>query len=137
MRWRRSPVVSRRWNSIGRRVVYRAGSQSLAAHEILAHAGALGENYIVIAITIPEGVYVEEIELQWLPEWEIGTTRSIGDEWLTRGRSAVLKVPSKVIAVEYNYVINPEHEDFARLTMSDPEPFRFDQRLLERFIGLR
>jgi hypothetical protein len=38
-----------RWNSKGRA----AATQSLAALEILAHAAALGEDYVAIAIEIP------------------------------------------------------------------------------------
>jgi RES domain-containing protein len=125
-----------RWNSQGRAVVYTAGTQSLAALEILAHASALGDDYVVVGIEIPGALAIEEIELRSLPDWHIATTRSIGDAWFARRASAVLRVPSKVIAAEFNYILNPTHDDFGQLTIYDPEPFRFDQRLLERFMGL-
>jgi RES domain-containing protein len=100
-----------RWNSPGRAVV-------------------LGDDDIVVGLEIPGALAIEEIELRSLPDWHIATTRSIGDAWFARRASAVLRVPSKVIAVEYNYILNPTHDDFARLTVHHPEPFRFDQGLL-------
>jgi len=60
----------------------------------------------------------------------------MGDRWLERGRTAVLQVPSKVVPAEANYVINPAHPDFP-LRIAQPEPFRFDARLLERWVGIR
>jgi RES domain-containing protein len=56
---------------------------------------------------------------------------------LEQGRTAVLQVPSRVIPVEPNYVLNPVHPDFQRLRIAPPEPFRFDERLLERWVGIR
>ncbi len=54
----------------------------------------------------------------------------IGDGWLDAKRAAVLKVPSALVPVEYNYVINPEHPDFALITTGDPTGFPLDPRLL-------
>jgi RES domain-containing protein len=42
-----------------------------------------------------------------------------------------LSVPS-VILGERNYVLNPAHSDFARIEFAEPEPFRFDLRLISR-----
>jgi RES domain-containing protein len=30
---------------------------------------------------------------------------------------------------EFNYLLNPHHADFARITLGKPEPFSFDGRL--------
>ena len=123
-----------RWNSAGRAAVYTAGTQSLAALEILVHAAALGDDYIAVRIRLPVDLRIETIPLSTLGDWETETTRSIGDRWLAGETSAILCVPSKVIPVEFNYVLNPAHPDFRRVIIADPEPFRFDQRLLERLL---
>ena len=44
-------------------------------------------------------------------------------------RSAVLALPS-VITEETNYLLNPAHPDFRKITIGKPEPFAFDPRLL-------
>jgi RES domain-containing protein len=42
----------------------------------------------------------------------------------------VLKVPSAVTLVEFNYLLNPEHRDFASIEIGDPQPFKLDYRLI-------
>jgi RES domain-containing protein len=126
-----------RWNSKGRAVIYAAATQSLAALEILAHAAALGEDYVVIAIEIPRDLAIEEVRSGDLALWDLAHTREVGDRWVERGHTAVLQVPSKVIPAEANYILNPVHPDFTRLRIANPKPFRFEERLLERLVGIR
>jgi len=128
-------VYGGRWNSPGLAAVYTASTQSLAALEILAHTAALSDDYVAIRIEIPADVFIEHIQLADLPDWKTETTRSRGDAWLAEEGSVAVCVPSKVIPVEFNYVLNPIHRDFKRLIIYDPEPFRFDRRLLDRFIN--
>jgi RES domain-containing protein len=80
---------------------------------------------------------IESVSEQELPDnWgtlkvaEQYATREIGDEWLRHRRSAVLAVPS-VVSGERNVLLNPEHPEFARITLHDPVPFRLDVRLIK------
>jgi RES domain-containing protein len=41
----------------------------------------------------------------------------------------VLQIPSVLVPEEHNFLLNPEHGDFARLRFGKPQPFRFDPRL--------
>ncbi len=54
--------------------------------------------------------------------------------WVMPGRtsreSLALLVPSAIIAVEFNVLLNPVHPSYTNVIWSAPEPFRFDQRLL-------
>ncbi len=54
---------------------------------------------------------------------------SIGDNWVGSGVSAVLRVPSVIIPSEFNYLLNPVHEDFRRCVWGKPRLFKFDPRL--------
>ena len=56
---------------------------------------------------------------------------TIGDEWLRSKTSPVLRVPSVIIPDESNFLLNPAHADFAKLSISKPEDFRFDPRLIK------
>jgi RES domain-containing protein len=38
-------------------------------------------------------------------------------------------VPSVIVPSEYNYLLNPDHPDFALITMAEAIPFTFDQRM--------
>jgi RES domain-containing protein len=57
-------------------------------------------------------------------------SQAIGDRWVAERRSAVLRVPSAIIEVESNYLLNPGHPEFGRITISAPVPFAFDARLI-------
>ena len=124
-----------RWNSPGLSVVYMAESRSLAALEMLVHLNSqslLGK-YVVGQAAIQEK-WIESVRIDSLPaNWrEFPTSpelRTVGDRWLKAGKSAVLKVPSAVVVGEFNYLLNPAHADFAKITFGEFQPFAFDARL--------
>jgi RES domain-containing protein len=59
-------------------------------------------------------------------------TREIGDRWVQERRSAVLALPSAVVPVDTNFLLNPEHADFKRIRIASPIDFDFDPRLINR-----
>jgi len=66
------------------------------------------------------------------PRGRTRAAQAIGARWVARGTSLVLQVPSVVIRPESNFLINPEHREFAALTIPKPEPFVFDLRYFAR-----
>ena len=56
-------------------------------------------------------------------------TQDFGAKWRREQRTAVLRVPSVVVLGEFNYLLNPAHPDFAKITLGQPAPFAFDTRL--------
>ena len=124
-----------RWNSPGMPVVYLAESRSLAILETIVHLGSedtptgfeMGEAAF-------DSTFVEVFDPSRLPAtWnsELGSPelKRVGDDWLTGGTSAVLKVPSVVVPVEFNYLLNPKHPDFFKIRCVQPQPFSIDFRL--------
>lgn len=124
-----------RWHSEGTRVVYTAESVALATLEILVHMRQLKvPQYRVIPCYFHEAL-VQELDAAKLPEnWSDPTApiplRQFGDQWARDRVSAVLKVPSAVTLVEFNYLLNPEHPDFAAIDIGEPRPFKLDYRLI-------
>ena len=59
----------------------------------------------------------------------------VGDGWIRAAGSAVLAVPSAVIAPETNFLLNPRHPDFSRIRIGQPESFEVDARLVGGQIG--
>lgn len=126
-----------RWNNKGVRVVYSAESLSLAALEVMVHApfyNAL-KNYVCIPIDFGSNLS-QEISIEDLPDnWQADpipeSVQAIGDRWIQNQESIILKVPSTIIPVEYNYLINPAHPDFKKLVIHSPQQFTFDLRLLK------
>jgi len=41
----------------------------------------------------------------------------------------VLKVPSSVVDGDHNFLLNPNHKDFGKVSVINIEPFTFDERL--------
>lgn len=56
-------------------------------------------------------------------------TRSYGDAWVNEQRSLTLKVPSVVLPMSYNYLINPNHPRFAAATVTAHGAFEYESRL--------
>ncbi|MDQ3817987.1 MAG: RES family NAD+ phosphorylase [Acidobacteriota bacterium] len=125
-----------RWNSVGVRMVYTAGSVSLAVLEILVHlenADVLPA-YSLCAVHFDGNVVTSLDRLRLPPNWRESPSPpellAIGDGWIAGAESAVLEVPSAIVESESNYLINPAHRDFASLVIEKPRPFKFDPRLL-------
>ncbi len=125
-----------RWNSPGRAVVYAAESIALAALELLVH---VRETSVLYAYSVHAVHFADRHVMTVKPRSLPATWRhspaphalaSIGDAWLRDGTSVVLRVPSAVIPMETNYLINPLHPDFSSLTTEGPLDFDFDPRLL-------
>jgi len=55
----------------------------------------------------------------------------VGDAWVREARSAVLALPSVIVAEEPNFLLNPAHSDFKKILIGKPRRFAFDPRLLE------
>ena len=128
-----SMLYAGRWHSEGTRGGYTAESIALAALEILVHVQRLKlPAYRLIPCYFHEAL-VEELDVAKLPEnWSAPVApiqlRRFGDEWARNRVSAVLKVPSAVTLVEFNYLLNPEHPDFGSIEVGEPRPFHMDVR---------
>ncbi|MCC5840033.1 MAG: RES family NAD+ phosphorylase [Opitutales bacterium] len=125
-----------RWNPVGLAAVYSAGSRALAALEILAHLPRPTPPMVfcLFEVKIPEDAVVDVTDARVLasvesPEIE-QLTQNFGAAWLRAQTSVALRVPSALVPEEPNYVLNPEHRDFAHLVFGDRKNFAFDRRLL-------
>lgn len=124
-----------RWNYDGVPVVYTAGSLSLAALEVLAHTDAslLPSDLVYLEAEIPTSLKITRfIELpgDWQENPAPKTTKVLGQQWVQEAKTAVLAVPSTLVPIETNYLLNPAHKDFKKIRVQLPEKFVFDPRLL-------
>ena len=125
-----------RWSSPGVRVVYISEHQSTAALETLVHALPAGveQRYKAFQLEWPDEL-AEKLAARKLPaDWRASpassATMQIGDTWAREGRSAVLAVPSAITPADTNFLLNPEHRDFAQIRVGPALDFEFDPRLL-------
>ncbi len=123
-----------RWNHKGYSVVYTSGSLALAVLEQFVHLSKSEAflRFVYMRIDIPDSVRVEiigDLPKNWRDEPPPNATKAIGSDWLKSSRSTILCVPSVIIPTEFNFVLNPAHPDFKKMTFSDHEVFTFDPRM--------
>lgn len=128
-----------RWNSKGTAVVYAGESRALCTTEIAVHTplGNLPFDYKLVTFEIPDDIQIIEISANEIPSsWKTiphsHVTQEMGDNFVREGKSAVLKVPSVVVQGDFNYIINPEHPEAAKIKIKSIEPFNFDERLFNK-----
>ncbi len=141
-KWSNNLVASgyaARWNSNGVFVIYSAQNCSLACLENLVHRNGFGNDvdFCLLTIFVSDSVKTIAIDEKNLPnDWNENNEkahmlcRKIGDEWIKSQKSALLIVPSAIIANEKNVLINPNHKDFNKIIIQSAKPFSFDKRLL-------
>jgi len=124
-----------RWNSRGVAVVYTSSTKSLAALESLVHLNPpILFKYVAFRIKFDEALVeifvAKALPADWQSEPPPPSTKAIGDAWVREARSAMIALPSVIISGEPNYLINPAHPDFKKISIGKPETFAFDSRLL-------
>lgn len=125
-----------RWHSRGRPVVYCATSAALAALEVRVHLDLpfdlLPDDYVLMRITAPDDLEVQAVHARDLPgDWRgrEDLCRPLGDAWLAGGAIPLLSVPSAIVDVERNLLVNPRHSAARRVDVAEIFPFPWDQRL--------
>lgn len=137
---RKGSGIDGRWNSLGQYVIYTGGSLALSCLEKLAHSvgtSLQSGNFSVIIIEVPDKLAITEITIRqltklnqhWAKVINYPLTQQLGDEWLHKMETAILKVPSAIIDLEYNYLLNPAHPDFEKIKIRSVSKFTFDPRL--------
>lgn len=127
--------VGGRWNHRGTPLVYLAESIALATLEVLVHLQDLDTlpKYVLRRFSF-DATLVQELSRTHLPiDWAMfphpQSTKIIGEEWVARGSSVLLKVPSAVSPQEANYLLNPLHPDVEKIEIGSILKQAFDPRL--------
>lgn len=124
-----------RWNSNGNFVIYAAANRALACLENVVHRSSEGLNHLfkVMVIEIEDSVSVLDIsvsslDIDWHKRISYPYCQKIGDKWYHEENTAVLSVPSSIISMEKNYIINCRHEDFIakKIRLLCTEDFEFN-----------
>lgn len=124
-----------RWNSRGVRMVYASTSLALAAVETFVHLEPNLQPTDLVSVEgrIPAELKIERLDLRVLPaHWHRASDESLcrfGDQWVSRGQTVALLVPSAAIRGDWNVLLNPLHPDFAKIRFEAPQAFEFDARL--------
>ena len=125
-----------RWTSRGVPAIFTSSTPSLAALERFVHTDSDIEpaELVAIPLEMSDDIAIEWADLKLLPsDWRTFPSPPqltvIGDQWFQTARTPVLSVPSVVIPHERNFLLNPGHREFVKITIGRSEPFSFDPRM--------
>jgi RES domain-containing protein len=129
-------LVEGRWHTRGKPIVYCAENASLSILELRVHLilSASPSDYVLMKISVPDDVDARHIRSADLPpDWRAREdfTRGLGDAWLDERHSLLLTVPSAIVDLERNVLVNPKHPDLTRLGVPEITSFTWDDRLLQ------
>lgn len=130
-----------RWNSPGLRALYTSSHLSLSVLETYVNIPLVLRTSLpgfqAVRISIPDNASTIRVapaqldELLTMPD-PLAASRSIGDDWITRRESVVLRVPSVLVPEEDNLIVNPEHPGARDVRIIGTRAFHFDPRLAVR-----
>lgn len=94
------------------------------------------KDLVVAMAEIPDSVSRISISPRRLPQnWRQSPSppelAEIGDRFVLDRRTAILIVPSALAPAESNWLINPQHPEFARIRLRSAEPFEYDSRFFK------
>jgi RES domain-containing protein len=127
-------IAGGRWNSQGVKVIYASKTKSLAALENLVHINPqVLFKYVIFHVEFDESLvhqaFPSDLPKDWHTEPPPPSTQQFGDFWVRSEKSVVIAVPSVIVPGEINFLLNPNHSDFKKISVGKPEPFTFDPRL--------
>ncbi len=128
-------IFGARWNSIGKRMLYASQHISLSILESLVHfkREQIPPNLYLLYISLPTNIEISTISLQKMKnKWSnhIDYTQWIGDSFIENNQSLVLQVPSAVVPEECNFLLNPLHKDYKKISIQKSELLQLDERLM-------
>lgn len=125
-----------RWNSKGIAMLYTSESRALSTAELAVHLplGIMPKGFVMVTIEIPDNIRIKEIDINDLPSnWQSlpysSSTQQLGNDFIREQLTAVFKVPSAVVTGDFNYLLNPAHNDFSGIRIVETKSFDFDDRL--------
>lgn len=130
-----------RWSSPGTRVSYASEHQSLAMLEYFVHLDADDPppDLVLVIAEVPDDLPRERVTISRLPSnWRETPAPDelthFGDEFVRRGQSVLLLVPSALTPAEHNVLVNPAHPGFRKILVQAIERLllRGEHRLRKR-----
>ena len=131
-----SSLFGGRWNSRGNAMIYTSSTPSLALLEILAHSSIAPIEQTLVTFDIPSKS-IHKIAPKHLPEgWDKIPpglpSQQFGDNFLSMGKWMAMRVPSVILPMEENMLINPNHPLTRNMKIVHVQSLSVDPRLLGR-----
>jgi RES domain-containing protein len=122
-----------RWNPKGIPLIYTSATPELAHSEFMIHIKNLpppATNLVTIQIPEKEILDAEELPKAWRSYSNFSETQFFTQKWLSERKFMVLRVPSAIVPMSFNYLINPLHPKIDKVLVINSQLFDFDERFL-------
>jgi len=122
-----------RWHRLGTPIMYCTDHPSTALLEILVHAPrqTVPDSYQLIEIDFPDDIEIASVAIRDHWQADVEYTRALGMDFIAGLENAVLEVPSVVMPLAKNLLLNPLHPEASRISVVRTYRFPFDSRLLK------
>lgn len=121
--------LNNRWNSYGTRMLYAAESIAVAKGEISRRTplNLLPSGFEILSIEIPDDSILtpKKLPKEWdqVPAGKF--TKEFGDKFINDAKAVAMRIPSIYDKESFNYVVNPQHPDFAKVKVTSIEKLYF------------
>lgn len=128
-------ITGGRWNNKGTPVLYTGESREIALLETIVHTPPMFvPDLDIITLQIPDNsittVVAKDLPSNWIDYPAPSILAEIAEQWILRGKTLALCVPSCVIHSANNYILNCAHPDYRKkVKVVDHSDFHFDSRL--------
>ena len=126
-----------RWNPKGIALLYATGSPALSLLEMLVHINPKRiPDYYLVTIEVPDSIRsyrADDLPADWRATGsaQLLPSQTFLLDWLRKPNCLIVEVPSSIIPIMTNYLINPRHALFADCRIIHSEPFDIDERLYD------
>ena len=125
-----------RWNEKGTPCIYTSSTRALAICEFVAHQTleTVPNKLELVTLEIPTNslidLSIESLPSNWKDSPAPFKLKSLGNNLLINLECLIIKVPSAIVPEEFNYILNPLHDDFSKIRIVDKRHYSLDKRLL-------
>jgi RES domain-containing protein len=127
-----------RWNRIGVECLYTSESRALAVLEYTVNVNIHSIPRALSITTIDLGklgmrrLVESDLPGDWKKSPAPASTQHFGTSLLQKASRAILQIPSSIIPEEFNFILNPAHADFKKVTILDISDFVYDVRIKQK-----
>ncbi|CAM4058269.1 RES family NAD+ phosphorylase [Flavobacterium antarcticum] len=129
--------VGGRWNEVGTRAVYCSENISLALLEYYVHSANIAylpKEILLAKIYFPDDFPIEELidlPVNWSQYPYNSKTTELFTNLAKDRNFFALRVPSSVVGLESNIILNPLYKDFGKVEILDFIKMPIDERLTQ------
>jgi RES domain-containing protein len=126
-----------RWHTAapGKRIVYLSEHPAVALIETLVNLSgttqAFPRHFQLLRIEADPSIKIATLDDKLPDDWQDHQelTRRYGDEWLKKGKAALVRVPSVPSPQSFSFLLNPLHPDAQKVRVVESTWLPYDQRL--------